>query len=182
MPKEKDIEIEEQEVPKKKNSEKGLFIVVILLLLTLIIVGVFAVWLIVFKKTSADNAPQTYTDFLDHGGVTAQPSAHGPKEEPGPIVAYPPFLLNLADPGGSRYLKISLSLELSKEKNFPAEVGTKEPRIKDIIINILASKTYEEISTQQGKIALKQEMMRRLNTVMSGGRITDIYITEFIVQ
>lgn len=107
--------------------------------------------------------------------------------EPGPIVSYPSFIVNLADAGGNRYLKITIALELTKdnpkEKNsFQSEVEAKEPKIKDIILSILSSKTYEEISTPQGKIALKQEILRRLNTIMSGGKIVDIYITEFVVQ
>ena len=183
--KEKDKEAEELETPQKKGGLKGLLLVVIMLLIVLIVGGAAALYLLVFKTSEpVDAAPPIY-DFTDPSGGTAQPGTvqqQQPRGEPGPIVAYPPFLVNLADPGGSRYLKTTLSIELSKEKNFPAEVLAKEPRIKDIVISVLASKTFNEVSTHQGKIALKQEMLRKLNTIMSSGRIVDIYITEFVIQ
>jgi flagellar FliL protein len=112
----------------------------------------------------------------------AENTQNAASAEPGPMVSYPPFTVNLADPGGNRYLRTTIALELSKEKEFPAEVTAKEPKIKDIILSILSSKKFDEVNTAQGKVALKQEILRRLNTVMTGGRVMDIYITEFVVQ
>ncbi len=176
----KEAEEKDSEKPQKKGGGKGLLLIVIILLLIVIIGGGIFYFLVLNKPAAAPQpAPAT---SMDQNGAAAQPTARAPTAEPGPIQAYPPFLVNLADPGGNRYLKITLSLELSKEKNFPAEVTAKEPKIKDIIISVLSSKTYDEISTTQGKVAMKQEILRRLNTIMSGGRIADIYITEFVVQ
>ena len=187
MPK-KESEKEESssEKPHKKSGGGLLLVIIILLLLLIIVGGALAAYFILFKKgSSEENAqqqPYSTTSVEQDSSPVPSAAAHGLKDEPGPILAYPPFLVNLADPGGNRYLKLTLSIELSKEKNFPAEVTAKEPRIKDIIVSVLASKVYDEISSTQGKVALKQELMRRLNTIMSGGRVTDIYITEFVVQ
>jgi len=180
MPKEKDAEEKVSEKTQKKSGGKGLLVVIIMLLLAIIAAGAV---LVVFKKGPAAIVQQPFVDSMVQSGSPMQPGgSFASKEDPGPIQTYPAFLVNLADPGGNRYLKLTLALELSRDKNFPNEITAKEPRIKDIIISVLTSKTYDEVSTFQGKISLKQEMMRRLNAIMSNGRITDVYITEFIVQ
>ena len=184
MPKEREKEAEEVEKPQQKSGGKGLLTAIIILLLVviaaLVFVGVKVVLPIMSSKDSADASGQMYPPTMGQGGMQQGMQKEDPN--PGPVIVYPPFLVNLSEPGGNRYIKLSLSIELSKEKNFQNEVVAKEPRIKDAIISIISSKTYDEISTHQGKIALKQEMIRKLNTIMSGGRIVDIYFTEFLIQ
>ncbi len=168
---------EDTEKTAEKPAPKGHGKLFIILALIIILAVAAAGYFLFFKKDHAkeDTAQQT---------TSSQPTAQNDTSatEPGPIQEYPTFLVNLADAGGNRYLRINVSLELSKEKTFQAEVVSKDPRIKDIILSILSSKTVDEINTTQGKIALKQEIMRRLNTIMTGGRIVDIYITEFVIQ
>jgi flagellar FliL protein len=174
---------EDTEKPKQEAKSSGggglvKILVVVVLIVVLAVAGILA-YTLLFAGKSAPAQEQTIMEPT--GGQPSQ-ATRPASAEPGPIIAYPPFLVNLADPGGQRYLRITLSLELSKEKKFQAEVEAKDPRIKDIIISILSSKTFDEIATTQGKIAMKQEILRRLNTIMSGGRIVDVYITEFVVQ
>ncbi|MDR2401387.1 MAG: flagellar basal body-associated FliL family protein [Deferribacteraceae bacterium] len=155
-----------------KKGKGGLMIVAVLVLL-LLAGGGAALYFLVLHKPSVEEslvAPELPA------------TAAKPQAEPGPIMPYTAFLVNLADAGGKRYLRFSLSLELSKHKNFQQEVEQKDAKIKDIIISIISSKTFEEISTPQGKIALKQEILRRLNTIMSGGKVEDVFFTEFVVQ
>jgi flagellar FliL protein len=159
------------EQPAKKG--KGVLIIIVVLVL-LILGGGAAVYFLVLHK-----APAAEEDLM---AQDAPVTASRPQAEPGPMMTYSSFLVNLADTGGKRYLKFSLSLELSKHKNFQQEVESKDAKIKDIIISIMSSKTFEEINTPQGKIALKQELLRRLNTIMSGGKIEDVFLTEFTVQ
>ncbi|GAB7141069.1 flagellar basal body-associated FliL family protein [Deferribacterales bacterium RsTz2092] len=169
----KDEEKEEgQEEPKKKKSP---ILLITILLVALAGAGI-AVKMFVLKP-SGDGATAG-----GDGGAVAHQVAPSVVAEPGPMQAYPPFLVNLADPGGQRYLKASIALELSKEPGFPAEITVKEARIKDVIISVLSGKTSDEVASMQGKVALRQEILRRLNTIMAGGRVTDVFITEFVMQ
>ena len=162
---------------KKGNNtgKEGKSIIIILFLIIILGVVAFVVLKLFVLKAPADSAQQTTQSQV-------APQSKSPTAEPGPIISYQPFIVNLADPGGNRYLRVTLSIELSKEKDFPAEVTAKEPKIKDIILSILASKKLDDVTTPQGKLALKQEIMRRLNTIMAGGQVTDIFLTEFVVQ
>jgi flagellar FliL protein len=157
------------EQPVKKG--KGGLIIIILVLL-LLAGGGAALYFLVLHKPPVEEALNPELPI----------TAAKPQAEPGPIVPYSSFLVNLADAGGKRYLKFSLSIELSKHKNFQQEVEQKDAKIKDIVISIISSKTFEEINSPQGKIALKQEILRRLNTVMTGGKVEDVFFTEFVVQ
>jgi flagellar FliL protein len=91
-----------------------------------------------------------------------------------------PFIVNLAGTG-KNYLKIEIGLELSDEK-LKIEVENKLPQIKDAILLLLTSKTFEVVQSSEGKLALKNEIQTRLNTFMSSGAIKNIYFTNFVVQ
>jgi flagellar FliL protein len=166
----------EEEGKAEQPAKKGKGVLIIIVVLVLLILGAAgaAVYFLVLHKAPAAEEDLSAQDVP----ITAS----RPQAEPGPMMAYSSFLVNLADAGGKRYLKFSLSIELSKHKNFQQEVEYKDAKIKDIIISIISSKTFEEINTPQGKIALKQELLRRLNTIMSGGKVEDVFFTEFVVQ
>jgi flagellar FliL protein len=103
------------------------------------------------------------------------------KIEIGPIRSLDTFIVNLADPLGKRYLKVKMDLELTDDKVLP-EIEKRLPQLKDTILTTLSSKNYDDISSFDGKMQLRAEMMAMLNQFLKTGRITSIYFTEFIVQ
>ena len=99
----------------------------------------------------------------------------------GPIHPLDTFIVNLADSGGNRYLRVTMNLEL-KNDEVTDEVVTRLPQIRDGILMILPSKKYADISTVEGKTALRDEIILHLNSLLKLGSITNIYFTEFVVQ
>jgi flagellar FliL protein len=99
----------------------------------------------------------------------------------GPLFPLDTMIVNLADQGGKRYLRVTMSLELS---NADAEKTIKNrlPEIRDAILMILPSKQYADISTTEGKIALRKELMDKINSLLTKGHVNNIYFTEFVVQ
>jgi len=47
---------------------------------------------------------------------------------------------------------------------------------------ILPSKSYNDVNTAAGKIAMRDEIIASLNTVLGKEGITNIFFTEFVVQ
>ena len=88
----------------------------------------------------------------------------------------------MADNDGSRYLKVTIQLELDHTEMLKEELDKRVPQLRDAILTILSAKTYEEISSAQGKLILKQEILRRLNSLLPFGQITNVYFTEFVSQ
>ena len=91
------------------------------------------------------------------------------------------YLVNLADPGGKRYLKITMQFELTNAK-VSQELARRTVEIRDKIIMLLSSKEYEEIGNPTGKMTLKKELISQLNRVLQDGQVKEIYFTEFLVQ
>ena len=99
----------------------------------------------------------------------------------GPTKKLQTFIVNLADKGGTRYLRISMDLELENEET--AQVVDKRlPKIRDTILMLLPTKKYEDIGTVEGKSSLRNEMITKINEVLVPEKIKSIYFTEFVVQ
>ena len=92
-----------------------------------------------------------------------------------------PFIVNLAKSGGNRFLKVTVSLEMSNPK---VRVGLKKniQKITDSILLLLSTKTFKDVYSVQGKFTLKGEITTRVNQFLTVGQVKGAYFTEFIIQ
>ncbi|MCP4579109.1 MAG: flagellar basal body protein FliL [Deltaproteobacteria bacterium] len=91
------------------------------------------------------------------------------------------FVVNLADAGGKRYLRLGMVLELD-DVALASEIEEKLPQVRDKILMLLPSKTFDDIKTFEGKMMLKKEIMNRLNSLLKEGKVNNLYFEEFVVQ
>lgn len=91
------------------------------------------------------------------------------------------FLVNLADLGGKRYLKVAMQFEATGQK-LNEEVNKRNVEIRDMIIMLLSSKEYSEIGSASGKLSLKRELVTRMNKMLRDGQVKEVYFTDFLVQ
>ncbi len=126
-----------------------------------------------------------YTKFLaPQPEVTDEQVEAEPKESKeaiGQMYALDPFVVNLADPKGKRYLKVRMELELESEEALEKAEKIK-PKLRDLVIMMLTSLSFEEVMTPEGKIGIRDELVDRFNLVLKPDRITNLYFTEFVVQ
>ena len=92
-----------------------------------------------------------------------------------------PFIVNLAKSGGNRFLKVTVSLEMSSPK---VRLGLKKniQKITDSILLLLSTKVFEDVYSVQGKFTLKGEITTRANQFLTTGQVKGAYFTEFIIQ
>jgi len=92
-----------------------------------------------------------------------------------------PFIVNLAKSGGNRFLKVTVSLEVSSPK---ARLGLKKniQKVTDSILLLLSTKIFEDVYSVQGKFTLKGEITTRVNQFLTEGQVKGAYFTEFIIQ
>lgn len=98
-----------------------------------------------------------------------------------PRVSLQPFLVNISDPLARRYAQIDIELELISPE-VSKEIEAQNARIRDALILLISSKTYSDLSTQDGKHILRNEILDRINQILYGPKVVRVYFTNFIIQ
>jgi flagellar FliL protein len=99
----------------------------------------------------------------------------------GPIYALSPFIVNLNEPLGKRYLKVKVELEMNSD-DLRNEMDRRLSQFRDGILTLLSSKSYKDISDLSGKYQLRAEILGMVNGYLKSGKVKNVYFTEFIVQ
>ena len=154
----------EEEAPAKKGSSMKLIIIGVIVLFVLSGGGFFA-W-----KTFLNPAQE---DVKEEGAMV--------RVEIGPTYPLEVFIVNLAGTSGERYLKVNIELEL-KDSSLIIELEKRKPQVRDSILLLLSSKTFEDIATFKGKTKIRNQITARLNGILMPGSIKKVYFTEFVVQ
>jgi flagellar FliL protein len=126
-----------------------------------------------------------YTTFLAPKPAVEGAEAEATNEKPKPVIGQmfvlDPFVVNLSDPKGKRYLKIRMELELETPEALE-KAGLIIPKLRDMTIMMLTSLSFEEVMTPEGKIRIRDELVDRFNQVMKPERVEHLYFTEFVIQ
>jgi len=156
-------------------SKKGLIILVICFLI--IAMGVGAGLFVFWGKVSG-TTPETVEGSEE---VAEKKDVKDGKVKTKSLLAMETFVVNLADPGGKRYLRVSIALELD-DQDFVEEAKKKTPQMRDRILMILPAKKFKDIRTSSGKDSLRKEMIAQLNPLLDKCKITNLYFQEFVIQ
>lgn len=189
----------EQKSGGEKKNKAILFVIIGIVVVLLLLVGAI---LLVISGGSSEEEEATTT------APQAQQQQQSQAQQPAKIVVgntisvrssdkfapgliYPAeapigFTVNLMTQTGKRYLKASIQLELDKDdqraKATAAELDKKNALVKDTIIEILSSKSIEDVATAKGKNRVKDEIVKRLNEFLIDGQVSDIFFVEFVVS
>lgn len=94
------------------------------------------------------------------------------------MYSLPPFSTNL---GGNQFIRLAISLETPGKESLK-EIENRVGPVRDAIIRILNSQSFEELETVQGKLRLKNQMISQVNHFLHRGVIQNIYFSEFAIQ
>jgi len=154
-------EPKKQEEPKKKSKLK--LIIIVSIAVAVIAAGTAAGFYFFAKKESSKSQAQAQ-----------QPVVLS-------ICPMDAFIVNIADSSAERYLKIVIQLEVSGP-NVMAELEQFKPRLRDSILDLLGQKAYKELMDAAGKQRLREDIAGRVNTILTNGKVSRVYFTEFVVQ
>lgn len=154
-----------------------IIISIVFLFMAMMGAGFFVLWS-KMSATVAQVQADAGADNNEEGDTTAEETG---EINIGTMYRLDTMVVNLADKGGKRYLRITMELELSVPE-LVEEVDRRLPQLRDSILMILPTKTYDDIGTTPGKIALRDELLNRLNSFLKTGQITTLYFSEFVVQ
>ncbi len=107
-------------------------------------------------------------------------------------------IVNLAEPTGKKYIRVSVVLEFApttadyltmaaEERQvyiteFTNEITAKMPLIDDAIITLLSTQSFDTLYTADGKEKLRKQILDSVNERLEGYHVLSVYFTEFVVD
>lgn len=164
---------EKEEQAEEKKDRSGLF-KLLFLVLNLAVVGGGAA--LTYFNTIGYQEP-----YISETTEEAKLEEMRAYMEQNPIIyTMEPFTVNLRG-RPKRSIRMEMSVEMLSEQGFEEliRVGGKA---RDEIVHILNGKKFEELESIQGKLFLKDQIARRINSYLKSGVVKDIYFSDFVVQ
>ena len=156
----------EAAAPKKKR--KGRFILVAIL--GLVILG--------------GGGGGGYWWYANRAAAAAASGEKKPEPVATRILPMDPFVVNLADAGGTRFLRVNLSLVVEDNES-AREIVEKEverAEVRSALLERLALQTADHLVTPEGKKELKKEIAEQAAHSAHGLKVSDVLFSEFVVQ
>lgn len=91
-------------------------------------------------------------------------------------------VVNLADSGSVRYLRVRIVLEFKKNEKLAAELKEKNAQVMDSVLHTLRSKSVDDIRPLEKEEKVKAEILNAINSKLKSGKIEKIYFTDFLIQ
>jgi flagellar protein FliL len=98
----------------------------------------------------------------------------------------PPFVVNFEAKGLMRFLQVSIEL-MTRDLKTADLIRQHDPLLRNELLMLLGSQTYEKISTREGKEQLRIEALQAVAAVIQseGGdpkKVEQLYFTSFVMQ
>jgi flagellar FliL protein len=165
---------EKANAPAAKKKKKSKLVWILLIVAIVILAG--------------GGGAGAYWYFSQRSAIPAEgEEASAPEPEAGPepgLVELDPFVVNLSDPGGQRYVRVSMRL-LTYDEEQALEIkenAVSKAKLRASILELLSLQTADGLATPDGKNALKKAIAERAAHAVHELKVTDVLFVEFIVQ
>lgn len=117
----------------------------------------------------------------DKKGKAAEPKA------PAIYVEFqPPLVVNFDAKGVMRFLQVGMQV-LTRDHDTSEMVKLHDPKIRNNMLLLLGSQTYDTISTMEGKEGLRKKALEIVTKIVDdeggeGKNVEDLYFTSFVMQ
>jgi flagellar FliL protein len=177
-----------------KKKGKGKLLVILVAVLVLALGGGAAAYFFMGGKDTTKKSAKKgeKADKGEHGedAEEHEEAEEGEAHEPA-VVALPTFTVNLADKDATRYLRTTISLVIKDAEKAASLSGGGEHKAagepvriamaRSAILELLTTKTAEELMSAEGKQALKKEVAERASKAFRF-KVNDVLLAEFVVQ
>jgi flagellar FliL protein len=98
----------------------------------------------------------------------------------------PPFVVNFDAKGVMRFLQVSIQV-MTRDHDVSEMIKLHDPKIRNNMLLLLGSQTYDTISTMEGKEELRKKALGIITKVVDdeggeGKKVEDLYFTSFVMQ
>ena len=180
-------------IPAKKKKP---LVLIIAVALVLVAAGGGGGWFFFMRADPAAEAAEESADSSDSEHAEDSDKAKdskkdvkkkGKKEEKKlserGLVKMEPFIVNLADEGGKRFLRASIQLVVEDEAE--AKEFEEKPVLtmgaRSAIVNTLTTQTAESLGTPEGKEELRALLKEHVSEALKM-EIVDVLLSDFVVQ
>ena len=117
------------------------------------------------------------------GGGSAEANG-APEPESVGMITMEPFLTNVNDGSGRRHARVEIKLAVSPEERADEVAADKlaMARLRDQVLTLITSKSIAELTSPEGKAALRQEIQQRAAPIVAPGSVNEALFGELIVQ
>jgi|LSQX01.3.fsa_nt_gb flagellar FliL protein len=126
----------------------------------------------------AQKAPGTESEAHEEGEPR---ETKGNRTEIGPEFAFDAFIVNIAGTNNHRFLKCIMSVEFD-DKAGVAEAAAKAALLRDSIIDVLSSKTLEELEPGEPRGVLRSELVSTVDEQIEKASVKRVFFSEFVIQ
>lgn len=161
------------------SGGKPIWLIALVVINMVVVAGV---GFMLYKGKQKESHEPTIDHVISGELETHAKEGHEDKAFVGKVVPLETFIVNLANSKGRKVAKVNMEIELKDAdgKNVADEIEKRKAQVRDIIIILLSSKTYEEVSSREGKDNLRNEIKDTINSFLTKGKITNVFFTEFI--
>lgn len=155
------------------KPKKPILLILLVIVNMLAVIGVGAIVYLGQQKKEAKESPLGESENLKLKEIVSKEKAKAK------VISLDTFLINLIGDRGRKLVKVNMELELSGD-GILDEVTKLKPRVRDMIITIISSKVYKDISTKDGKENLRNEIKDQINLFLTKGKIDKVFFTQFV--
>ncbi len=93
------------------------------------------------------------------------------------------FSINTSDTDEPHFIKLTIALGYDAgNTEIQTELNLRRPQLRDIVISVVGAKRYSDLNTQEKRDALKEEIKRRINSVLiTSTQVKEVVFTEFVL-
>lgn len=185
--KDKNVPTTEQPQPQKSSN----LLSMIGIANTVLIIGL-VVYIVFIKKdppaqviVNSDKKTESQQNKDDkkegENGENGDENTDDENKEMGETYELKGILVNLNEPGGSRMLKVSLTLEF-KDVKFKDILKKRDSQIRSEILIYLSGLNFSQTVGVSQKENILKTLKKKINQVSVEGKIRNIFFSEFVVQ
>ena len=97
----------------------------------------------------------------------------------------PPFIVNFSGTSRARFLQVSIE-GLTRDSTVKEDITKHLPQVRNNLVLLLSSKTYEELNSMEGKAGLRKQVLKEIQKILESetGKegVEDVYFTSFVMQ
>ena len=158
--------------PKPETPAAGSKVKPSKLILALLVMNLGATGFATFKILTAKPA--------EAAGATHEPPPPAVSEV-GPTHSLDPFVVNLDEAGQSRYLKVTMMLEVST-KDVIGKITKSQQLVRDAILSHLSGLKLSDTLGVAAKEKLRADVITKIDGILGAGKIRRVFFQEFVVQ